>query len=69
MHATNSILCSFLCPMVTKARFNFQANPISSFREKVEQTDKSDDADDDEAKKCVDRNFIISIVFHHLEQL
>ena len=45
MHATDFILCSFLCPMVTKARFNFQANPISSFREKVEQTDKSDDGE------------------------
>ena len=38
VHATDTILFSSLCPMITKAHVKFQLSPISSFREKVEQT-------------------------------
>ena len=40
MHAADLVLLSALRHMSTKAKVEFQPNPISSFREKVEQTDK-----------------------------
>ena len=39
MHAKDPIFFSSLGLIMTKAHVNFQIDPISSFREKVEQTD------------------------------
>ena len=40
MHVSNNILFSSLCLIITKADVKFQANVISSYREKVERIDK-----------------------------
>ena len=49
MHAPDPTLFRSLHLMTTKDHVKFQTNLISNFREKVEQTDKHDD-DDDEAR-------------------
>ena len=42
MHVTDVILISSSRLMITKVHIGFQANPISSFQEKVKQTDKKE---------------------------
>ena len=49
MHATDPILFTSLPHVIMEANAKFRSNPIRCFREKVEQTNKQTD-DDDEAK-------------------